>query len=447
MHDKEIGRHAYRFLFNLNVSDQMKNLKFARHGMAAAILGLTALACMSPTSALADDKAAAAAPTDVLRPEILKPLSAAKILADGKNIPDALTKLAEADAVTDKTPYEVYAIERTRAQFYIDSGEKLKAAKAFEAALTSNYMQKKTDQLAMTEVIGQLYFQISDYPSTIKWMERFLSDGGSDPRAKDVLYKAYFLNKDYAKAYAGLDKFVQDQLAAGQVPDQQYFQILLNCMVNLNDDAGTMKALEQSNTYYPTFKNWDYLVSHIHMQPGFNDHLFLDVFRLKQELGLMKTAAEYADMTELATRAGLPAEAKKVLDQGFAAGLMDKGAEAKKYATLRTSVTKNADEDLKVMQQGEASASKAKDGAPLVNLGMAFATAGQFDKGATLIEQGLAKGVTTRAGEAKLHLGLVYYWAGRKEDAIKQLQTVQGNDGISIIARYWIMQINRPLAK
>ena len=42
---------------------------------------------------------------------------------------------------------------------------------------------------------------------------------------------------------------------------------------------------------------------------------------------------------------------------------------------------------------------------------------------------------------------LVYYWAGRKEDAIKQLKTVEAADGTALIARYWAMQINHPLAK
>jgi hypothetical protein len=240
---------------------------------------------------------------------------------------------------------------------------------------------------------------------------------------------------------------VKSEIAAGHVPDEKTFQIILNCKNELHDNAGMLATLEQLNSYYPSAKNWTYLISQIHSKPGFSDRMYLDIFRLEQELGLLKTAAEYVDMSELATRAGLPAEAKKALDQGFAAGLLDKGPDAKKHAAALEAANKRADEDLKTMQQGEVSANKSKDGTGLVNLGMAYATAGQYDKGASLIEQGIAKGGIARLEEAKLHLGIVYYWAGKKEEATKQLATVEGTDGSADLARYWIMQINRPMAK
>jgi len=422
----------------------MTKFRHARASLIAAVLGFSALPALLPVYAAetsADAKAA-----EVLRPEITKPLIAAKALFDAKDIPGALAKIAETDAVTNKTPYEVFAVERTRGDYYNMAGDKPRAAKAFEAVVAVDYL-KRADQLNLIQAISQLYFQASNYPMTISWGERYLKDGGSDARARDVLNKAYFLNKDYAQAYKGINQFVTDELAAGRVPEEQSFQILLNCMNSMNDKDGTVKALERLNTYYPSTKNWTYLISQIHSRPGFSDHLFLDIFRLKQELSLIKTAAEYADMAELAKLAGLPAESKKALDQGFAAGLMDKGPDAKKYAAMLDAANKRATEDLKTMQQGEASASKSKDGSGLVNLGMAYATAGQFDKGASLIEQGISKGGVSRIEEAKLHLGLVYYWAGRKDDAVKQLATVEAADGTADIARYWIMQISRPLAK
>jgi len=159
----------------------------------------------------------------------------------------------------------------------------------------------------------------------------------------------------------------------------------------------------------------------------------------------MQKATDFLDMSELAARAGLPAEAKKALDLGFAAGLLGKGQDAKKQQTLLDAANKHAAEDVKIMEQGEASANKSKDGVGLVNLGMAFATAGQFDKGASLIEQGISKGGLARLEEAKLHLGLVYYWAGKKDQAIKMLSSVEGSDGTADLAHYWIMQINHPL--
>jgi hypothetical protein len=420
----------------------MKKFHHARLSIIAVVLGLSAASTLLPLSAYADTPAAdTKAPTDVMRPEISTPLIAAKALYDAKNIPDAIAKIAETDAVENKTPYEIFAIERTRATYFMAAGDKPKAIKAFEAVVATNYL-KNADQLNLIQAIGQLDFQASDYPSTIVWMNRYIKEGGTDVRAQDVLNKAHYLNKDYAEAYKGINAQVQAEFAAGVTPSEQNLALLLSCMNALGDKDGTLNAVVQLTTYYPSSKNWSYLVSQIHTKPGFSEKLYLDIYRLKAELSLMKTAADYADMSELAQRAGLPAEAKKALDMGFAAGVLDK-----KYTAQLDAANRRAADDLKTMQQGEASANKSKEGNGLINLGMAFATAGQFDKGASLIEQGISKGGVSRLDEAKLHLGLVYYWAGKKDEAIKQLGTVEGADGTAELAKYWIMQINHPLAK
>lgn len=425
----------------------MTKFKQARFGVIAAVMGISAVSFFISLGAYADTPASESkAAADVLRVEISKPMIAAKALFDANKTTEALAKIAETDAVSDKTPYEIFAIERTRGDYYLKAGDKVKSAQSFEAVIATNYL-RKADQLNLMQIIGQLYFQSSNYPLAISWSERYFKEGGLDARTNDILYKSYFLNKDYAQAYKGFTTYVQQELAAGRIPDEQHLQLVLNCASQLNDKEGTLKAVVQLTTYYPSVKQWNYLVSQIHTKPGFSDKLFLDLYRLKQELSLIKTAPEFLDMSELATRAGLPAEAKKALDQGFAAGLLDKGADAKKNAALLDNANKRAAEDLKTMQQGEAGAAKSKDGAALTNLGMAYATAGQYDKGASLIEQGISKGGFSRLEEAKLHLGLVYYWAGRKEDAVKQLKTVAATDGTAEIAQYWIMQINHPLSK
>lgn len=420
----------------------MKKFRHRPLGLLAAALIFTG--SVASLSAQAQDPAnTAATPAETLRPELSKTLVAAQALFDAKNGPQALEKLAETDAVPNKTPYETFAVERTRANYLMAANDKPKAIIAFEAVVATNYL-KKVDQSNLIQAIGQLYFQISDYANSIVWLERYAKEGGTDPRAVDLLNKAYFLNKDYAKALQGLNSQTQADIAAGKVPTEQSLQLILNCVAQIKDSDGTQKGVEQLNTYYPSAKNWNYLISQIQHRPGFSDKMLLDVYRLKQELGLMKSAGEFLEMADLATRAALPAEAKKVLTQGFAAGVLDKGADAKKNTALLETARKRAADDLKTMEQGEAGASKSRDGNGLVNLGMAFATAGQFDKGESLIQQGIAKGLA-RAEEAKLQLGVVYYWGGKKDQAIQQFATVKGNDGSGELARYWLMQISHPL--
>ena len=417
--------------------------------VAALTLALCSVCTFYSTNTLAQSTSATADKANdgvpqTLNPEIAKALKAAQELAEAKNYPGALTKIAETDSIGNKTPYDIFAVERTRGDYYLASGDKEKAAKAFAAVVESKYL-KVSDQLSLTQAISQIYFQLSNYPLTIQWMNRYLSEGGKDPRAKVLLNQAYYLNKDYPLAYKGISAEVQEDIAAGRVPSEQNLKLLFSCISQMNDKEGTLKSVEQLNSYYPNVKNWQYLLNQTQTKPGFSDRLYLDLYRLKQELGLLTVATEIVDMSETATRAGLPAEAKKALDQGFAAGVLGKGADAKKHTALLDAATRRAADDLKTMPQGEASAAKSKDGAGLVNLGMAYATSGQFDKGISLIEQGISKGGLSRLEEAKLHLGIVYYWSGKKDQALKQLDTVQGTDGVSELAHYWKMQINHPL--
>src|SRR5947209_8258504 len=137
-------------------------------------------------------------------------------------------------------------------------------------------------------------------------------------------------------------------------------------------------------------------------KPGYNSAHDIDVLRL--QMAAQKTLApeEYAELAELALAAGFPTEAKKALDAGFAAGELGTGSNAAKAKQLRDRANKGAADDAKNIASGEAGATKAKDGAALVNLGYAYVTMDQFDKGLALMEQGIAKGVAKRPDDYKL---------------------------------------------
>jgi hypothetical protein len=155
---------------------------------------------------------------------------------------------------------------------------------------------------------------------------------------------------------------------------------------------------------------------------------------------------EYTEMAELSLAAGFPTEAKKVLDEGFSQNLLGTGSNAAKHKQLRDKATKGAADDAKNIGSGEAGAAKSKDGTGLVNLGWAYVTMDQFDKGIALIEQGVAKGGMKRPEDAKLRLGMAYALAGRKADAAKVFDSVKGADGTADLARYWMLWMNRPAA-
>jgi hypothetical protein len=149
------------------------------------------------------------------------------------------------------------------------------------------------------------------------------------------------------------------------------------------------------------------------------------------------------EMAMRSMEAGFPSEAKKVIDQAYAAGIFGKGAEAERQKRLQVLVYKEAEEDQKVVGQGDIDAQKNRNGDGLCNTGYNYVLNGKFQQGLTLMEQGLRKGGLKHPEDAKLHLGIAYIMAGEKAKAVQTLRTVQGGDGAADLAHLWAARAGR----
>ncbi|MFC5475277.1 tetratricopeptide repeat protein [Paraherbaspirillum soli] len=420
----------------------MSKLRIAPICLLLAAIGFTTAAGIAPiaTAAAADAPAA----TETVRAEVGAPLQAAQGLATEQKYKEALAKIAETDAVGDKTGYEVFAIERLRGAVAARAGDTAQAGKSFEAVIASGRLPAP-EQAKIIQGLGSLYYEAKDYPKAITWLSRSLKDSGSDPQTRSLLVQSYYLNNDIARAASELKSDLAADESAGRTPSEMNLKLLISCAIKTEDKAAYLTALEKLNTYYPKKEYWADLLNRVQAKPGFSEHLVLDMYRLKAATVQLQSAADYMDMAQLALNAGFPAEAKKTLDQGFQSGLLGSGADSAKQKRLRDLATKTAADDLKTMAQSEAGVAKAKEGTGQINLGYALVTSGQFEKGIALMQDGIRKGGVKRSEDAKLHLGIAYQLAGQKENAIQTFKTVQGADGVADLARLWQILVNHPM--
>jgi len=400
------------------------------------VLGLT------QSAYAADD--ADKAKVETVRPEIGTPLQAAQALMKEQKYKEALAKIAETDAVGDKTAYETYTIDRMRGAAAASAGDADLAAKSFQAVIASGRLAP-ADQAKIVKALGNLYYEAQNYPKAIEWLSRSVKESGSDPETRTLLVQSYYLSNDIPRATTELQADIAADEAAGRAPTEINLKLLISCALKSNDKAAYLAALEKLNTYYPKKEYWADLINKVQSKPGFSDRLILDVYRLKAATVQLQTSTEFTDMAQLALLAGFPAEAKKTLEQGYQAGLLGSGPDAAKQKRLRDQATKAAADDLKTMAQSEASVASSKEGTGQINLGYALVTAGQFDKGLALMEDGLKKSGVKRSEDAKLHLGIAYQMAGQKDKAIQAFKSVQGTDGVADLARLWVMQVNHPV--
>jgi hypothetical protein len=274
-------------------------------------------------------------------------------------------------------------------------------------------------------------------------LNRYRKDGGNDPAMRALLIQANYDAKDYATAA----KEQQDQIAAeekaNQVPPEAQYQLLLNCLLNLNDSAGYAALLEKTVLHYPKPDYWTDLLRRSSIKPGFaSSRLGLDIARLKLATGTMKNGDDYRDMVQTAIQEHLPGEAKDVVDKAFAAGLMGKDEKAPRDNKLRDLVNTTVTADQAALDAKATAAAEAKDGQEMLNLGLDYAGYGQFDKGIKLMEDGVRADAQKHPEDGKLHLAIAYLRAGQKPKALQMLKTVGGTDGTADLARLWVLVAN-----
>ncbi len=364
------------------------------------------------------------------------PLQPVPELIKNKKFEEALGKLKEADAVPNKTPYETYIINHLRAAAAAGAGEMMLSAQAYEVVLASGRLPA-AEALPIMEAIAGIFYNAKDYKPAATWAQRYLKDGGTNPQTRLLMVRAMYFGGDYANVRGELMADIKNVEKAEQKPTLEQLQMLASIEQKANDWPAYTVTLEKLVAHYPKDDYWKDLIYRVASKPTFSASLHLNMTRLRYALGQFAKADDYVDLADRVNRAGFPIEAKQVVEQGFAKGLLGTGSDAAAHQKLRAQIAKEAAEDQKDIKRAEAEASKAKDGTGLIGVGFNYVVSGDVDKGAALMEQGLKKGGLKRPDEAALRLGMAYAMAGQKQKALDTLKTIQGADGAEDLAKLW----------
>ena len=400
-----------------------------------ALLFWLFLALAAP--AFAQDKA------QTVRPEVGKPLQAALDLLKQRRAKEALARAREAQAVSDKTPYETYLATRVLGQAAAAAGEGATAAAALESAATSSAAPEGERRQLLGAAAAQ-YYSVKEYGKAAATATRYFQYGGSDKAIRTVYVQSLYLAGNYGAAARELASDVETEERAGRNPTEEQLQLLANAYLQSKDSAGYGRAMERLVALYPKRDYWLAVLHNVVTRSGYNDRLAIDVARLKLEVGTMGGAGEYVDYAQMAMIEGFPIEATRVIEKGYAASVLGVGAEAERHKRLRDLAAKNLAEDRKAVAAAEKQAMASKDGKTLFNEGFNFVLHGKTEKGLTMMQQGMKTGGGFRRPDhAKLQLGYAYHLAGQNAKALEMFKTVQGTDGAAALARLWVLRLSR----
>jgi hypothetical protein len=416
----------------------------------AAFSAASTAVAQAPAAAGAASQPAASA--DALRPEVAKPLQpVAGLIGEGK-AREALAKVAEAEAVGNLSPYEVMIIQTRRAAAAQAAGDTPLLMKSLEAALLTGKVAPE-DEVGLVEALVGIASRERDHARVLRWSQRYIDLKGPSDLVRLMRIQSQMLGGDEAGALAALNERVAANDKAGVATPELQLRWLVILQRNAKSAAASA-TLERLATQHPRPEYWADLVGDAIRRTSGNERAQVELYRLLRATGGLTTAGLRDGLAQTTLRAGQPAEALSVIDEGFAAGVLGTGADAAQHQKLRDQARKQAASDVADRPAAEAAALRAADGNALVALGWSMVAAlpagaapAAAEPGLALIEQGIAKGGLRRVSEAQLHLGVAQLAAGRKDAARKTLLVLaaeSGSDPLAEPIRLWSMWARTP---
>jgi tetratricopeptide (TPR) repeat protein len=368
---------------------------------------------------------------------VAEPLKKAQEAMGKKQWDTALTEIKKAQAVEKKTPFEAYQIDEFLGYVLIQQKKFGEAAPVFERMLNSGFLPpEQVDD--RTKTVAQLYFQEKNYRKSAEWSKKWLDKHPNNEDMSVLLGQSYYLLNDYKNAAATMMGVANNAERAGQVPKENWLQIVLSSQFKQDNKDGIAEALKKMVRYYPKDEYWENLLD-IYRRKDSSDRVTLGYYRLMNEVGVLKDKGDYVEMAQLAMDAGVPGEAQQIVEKGVQNGTLksDDKTEQGRYDRLLGSAKKLATTDQASLGQLAKEAEKAAQGQADVALGQAYLSYGKYDDAISALERGIKKGGVTDADEAQISLGIAQMKKGAKDQARQAFKAVKEGSKWLDLAKLW----------
>lgn len=273
---------------------------------------------------------------------IAKPLKAAQDALREKKLDEALAKTREAQAASgEKSPYDNFVIALLLYQIYQQKQDMNAAIPVLAQAAQSQYASAE-QQKSWLKNIALYYFQQKDYPKTLEAADQAVKHGANDSDTLRLIAKTQYLSAKYKEAATTMQEVVNKQ----DKPDEESLKLLWQFELKANDQAGASKAVEKLVTYYPKPEYWANALASLVNADTKDAHLQLNVYRLMNDVGVLKRGGDYAEMADIALDQGYPGETEAVLRKAFAENVFTEPRDKDRYQHLLDGARQRAATDL-----------------------------------------------------------------------------------------------------
>lgn len=355
------------------------------------------------------------------------------------NARDAATypaKLAAAQAAAQTTD-EKYLVARFQLDYARTTNDQAGQTAAMEAMIQSGGAPA-TELVALYGAVAEAAFNAGQFDRAAAAFEQLAK---LEPNNPDVISNlAIVRNRQGRTAESAqlLARATQMKAGTGQAVPEDYYKRIIEQAYKAKDVALANKTLYTWLNAYPTQKNWrDALQTHRALVP-LDDAAELDRFRLMRVAGALTDGPSYTNLAAYLLQKGLPGEAKAVLEDGVAKGIVTRSNA--EYTRLLAEATRRANADRPTLASTESKASAAANGRVAANTGDAYMGYGDYAKAAAMYRLALQKGGVD-ANLVNTRLGMALAMSGDKAGARTALSAVTGPR--AELARYWLLWLDK----
>lgn len=391
---------------------------FLSNRMPALVLTAVAVALLGslPQAALAAKKQEAEQPADTreFSKEFRKNAGPVQKDVEEQKWPEVLAGVEKLEALPDLTTDDHKVILSWKLAAQQALGDKEGLMKTLEAFLEGGYATP--EQIGpMNQQLAAWYNGQKDLPKTVVHYRAFI-DATPDATSEELatMGRLYLQAGNDQEGVDWLSKAIAAAQAAGEKPNEVWYQLMDRSFVELNQDEKRLQNLEGLVSYYPKADYYSRILA-IYAQDSKDDRtVMLNAYRLAfTDVGLA-TVGEYLGYADQALVAGSPGEALRALERGMKDGVVPSvGTNQQTVQEARTAVAR----DKKDLPGDAASAAKNPKGEVDVKVGLGFYSQGDWNKAVEAIQRGLAKGGVKRVDDANMLLGASLVQLGKYAEA------------------------------
>lgn len=174
-------------------------------------------------------------------------------------------------------------------------------------------------------VAGQLAFQAEDWQRARQYLTAAAQAGYTENDPTLLIVETHLKQGDTAGGLAHLSSAVDQQLAAGQTPSEDLLRKGLATAYTGQINTEALKYAQMFARYYPAADSWGDAIVVTRAATQLTDDDTLDLLRLQRRTNTFRDGQEYLAYVEFADPRRLPNEVRKVIEEGYASGLLDRG--------------------------------------------------------------------------------------------------------------------------